>query len=336
MTEELDEILPDTEEDLTTDFSIYTDEYRERFAKKYRKNKDGCWIWQGKRDSDGYGGVRVGLKFKRAHRVSYEMETGEDITGLDIDHLCHIRACVNPAHLEAVTHKENMQRLRKAESWEISEDEFKKKTTAEKVIDEALAIIERSNVVRPELTGFSSEKGYPVAAAKQPFWRRMSIEDGRIAQDKFALVSLFLLAVSMGANWKEASLKILDLSPYAIEHWSSANNDFREDLNAARKAGRRRKYDHLEDMHLDEMEKKIEYADFKDVANSLAKLREQDEDRIALKQKNAAANVPHISISFANAPEQTLRNVLVASEIIEASFKELPMPIEEDEDGEES
>lgn len=85
----------------------------ERLA--YFSDRTGkCWIWLGKRDRDGYGEIRIsqgGRKFHaRAHRASYETYVGPIPDGLEIDHLCGNTSCVNPRHLEPVTHAENMRR----------------------------------------------------------------------------------------------------------------------------------------------------------------------------------------------------------------------------------
>lgn len=65
-----------------------------------------CWLWMGSRDRKGYGQ----LWNKRAHRLSYEALVGPIPEGLQIDHLCRNPPCVNPAHLEAVTSRENTRR----------------------------------------------------------------------------------------------------------------------------------------------------------------------------------------------------------------------------------
>ena len=70
---------------------------------------DACWTWLACRRS-GYGLFWVGGKGLQAHRVAYELLVGPIPEGLSIDHLCRNTGCVNPAHLEPVTHKENVLR----------------------------------------------------------------------------------------------------------------------------------------------------------------------------------------------------------------------------------
>lgn len=70
----------------------------------------GCWLWQKRRDRDGYGRFKVDCKVQGAHRVSYELFVGPIPDGLPLDHLCRTRHCVNPAHLEPVTVRENTLR----------------------------------------------------------------------------------------------------------------------------------------------------------------------------------------------------------------------------------
>lgn len=84
-------------------------ELEKRFIDKVNKT-NSCWIWVGAIGRDGYGGFGIGGKRHAAHRVSYELYTGEIPQGLEIDHLCSNKKCVNPSHLEAVTHGENIRR----------------------------------------------------------------------------------------------------------------------------------------------------------------------------------------------------------------------------------
>jgi hypothetical protein len=68
---------------------------------------ESCWLWMGARNTCGYGcyGRR-----SRAHRVAYETLIEPIAAGLTVDHLCRVRHCVNPDHLEIVTNRENILR----------------------------------------------------------------------------------------------------------------------------------------------------------------------------------------------------------------------------------
>lgn len=72
----------------------------------------GCWLWTGYVDpASGYGQFNGGYgRSKKAHRWAYTLYKSEIPRGLDLDHKCRIRCCVNPDHLEPVTRKENLHR----------------------------------------------------------------------------------------------------------------------------------------------------------------------------------------------------------------------------------
>lgn len=69
-----------------------------------------CWVWTGYTNADGYGKLCRGTTTYAAHRVAYFGMVGEIPNGLELDHLCRNRACVNPDHLEPVTHHVNVMR----------------------------------------------------------------------------------------------------------------------------------------------------------------------------------------------------------------------------------
>ena len=82
---------------------------------KHRRDLGRCWLWTGLLDKDGYGRHYVGVSRatageKTAHRFAYELLVGPVPDGLELDHLCRIRNCVNPRHLEPVTTRVNQLR----------------------------------------------------------------------------------------------------------------------------------------------------------------------------------------------------------------------------------
>lgn len=71
---------------------------------------DECVEWIGAIDTDGYGRVTIGGRWRPAHRVVYEMVVGPIPTGLSLDHLCRNRRCVNPTHLDPTDSRTNTLR----------------------------------------------------------------------------------------------------------------------------------------------------------------------------------------------------------------------------------
>ncbi len=78
-----------------------------------RVEQDGeCWRWAGSTDRNGYGAICASREHKMllVHRVAYALFVGPIPSGLELDHLCRVRNCFNPAHLEVVTRLENVRR----------------------------------------------------------------------------------------------------------------------------------------------------------------------------------------------------------------------------------
>lgn len=79
-------------------------------SKAVRDPETDCWQWQGWVTPRGYGEIISHDKKIGVHRAMYELEHGSIGEGMEIDHLCRLRSCINPAHLEAVSRKENILR----------------------------------------------------------------------------------------------------------------------------------------------------------------------------------------------------------------------------------
>jgi hypothetical protein len=81
----------------------------DRFWAKVDKTDD-CWEWTGARKPTGYGNFWDGARYVLAHRFAYALLMGPIPEGLTIDHLCRVRYCVNPDHMDVVTLQENNER----------------------------------------------------------------------------------------------------------------------------------------------------------------------------------------------------------------------------------
>lgn len=80
----------------------------DRFWEKVQPEPNsGCWLWAAYVDQAGYGRFRLDGESRYAHRVAFEAFVGPIPAGLDSDHLCRVRSCCNPEHLDAVTRYEN-------------------------------------------------------------------------------------------------------------------------------------------------------------------------------------------------------------------------------------
>jgi hypothetical protein len=81
----------------------------DRWMSKVDKT-DTCWLWTAAKTPRGYGQFWHDGQMRPAYRVGYELLVGPVPEGVELDHLCRVPACVNPDHLDPVTHQVNMQR----------------------------------------------------------------------------------------------------------------------------------------------------------------------------------------------------------------------------------
>ena len=79
-------------------------------ANRIKVSETGCWEWQAGLNGWGYGHVKYAGKGQLVHRLIYELLVGPIADGLHVDHLCRVKHCCNPAHLEPVSPRTNILR----------------------------------------------------------------------------------------------------------------------------------------------------------------------------------------------------------------------------------
>lgn len=92
--------------------TLTDDQIAERLLSKSERGDDenSCWIWTASKINTGYGQINLHGAPRLAHRVSYVLFVGPIPSGMDLDHICRVRSCINPKHLEPVTRSENNKR----------------------------------------------------------------------------------------------------------------------------------------------------------------------------------------------------------------------------------
>ena len=83
---------------------------------QYVRKTETCWLWTGATNRGGYGEFRMRDRPVLSHRLACQWLVGVIPIGTELDHLCRTTGCVNPTHLEAVAHSENLRRGRSVEA----------------------------------------------------------------------------------------------------------------------------------------------------------------------------------------------------------------------------
>lgn len=298
-----------------------------RFQKKYRENTNGCWIWTGSKDKDGYGQFRLNGVIQRAHRVSWLIAGQPLDPDKDLDHLCHIRRCVNPAHLEEVEHMENMRRIHGEEDWK---EHSKGLTSPQQILQWADDVIDVSGLERPFLS--PGADGYGMHTVEGAPWRECYIDaSGYMPHDKYSFISLYLHCVSLGVDWRVAATEILTVSPFTLKNWSAVNPMWLEDFEQARTAGRLARFAHVEARLMDALEERMDDAEYKDLVRLRESYNKRDDMELRRKEPRegaAPASAPRVQLVFNGSPDKQ-------AELLSRVVRVLAPAHEEDEDDDE-
>lgn len=157
-----------------------------RFWARVDKSSSDCWLWAGKLNNRGYGVLPVGrrslceARTALAHRFAYELLVGPIPEGLQLDHLCRVRHCVNPAHLEPVTPRENTRRAAPANKTHCKykhkftpENTYRQPTTGRRCCDECRRLRNIGVTASMHAQLLAAEGGHPVVLVAYTGARRI-------------------------------------------------------------------------------------------------------------------------------------------------------------------
>ena len=118
----------------------------------------GCWLWLGHIRKNGYpSSLKLNGKMESAHRYYYIISKGQIPLGMQIDHLCGNRACINPEHLESVTPAENSRRSRSTRLSKQQVLEIRKELTSGKLHKE---IARQFSTTRRNISSIATNKSW--------------------------------------------------------------------------------------------------------------------------------------------------------------------------------
>jgi hypothetical protein len=84
------------------------DEVVYRLLDRTEMQPGSCWLWGGCRSKDGYGSIKIDGRKDYVHRVAYRLFNGVIPPGMEVHHTCTVKGCLNPDHLRALTHRDNL------------------------------------------------------------------------------------------------------------------------------------------------------------------------------------------------------------------------------------
>lgn len=140
-----------------------------RFSTKWEAVPSGCWEWRGRLNDDGYGTLGEGGKNVLAHRLSIRLFRGELPEGSLACHRCGVRKCVNPAHLYAGSHTDNMRDLALDNTSSLSRTSWAQRKE----------MVDRANAGEPIETVASA---YSVSTKTVRFWMKRFSENDRVPE----------------------------------------------------------------------------------------------------------------------------------------------------------